>query len=100
MRWSSAELCARPVGQAGGMTLEVKRNDLRTVRWNDDPTAELEDGQARLRVDQFALTANNVTYAVFGEAMSYWQFFPAEGGWGRVPVWGFADVEASHVEGL
>jgi hypothetical protein len=46
------------------------------------------------------LTANNVTYAVFGDAMLYWQFFPAEAGWGRVPVWGFADVEASRVDGL
>jgi hypothetical protein len=36
-----------------------------------------------------------VTYAVFGEAMSYWNFFPAEEGWGRMPVWGFADVEES-----
>ena len=82
------------------MTLEVKRDNLRSVRWNDAAPAELQDGQARLRVDQFALTANNVTYAVFGDAMSYWQFFPAEEGWGRVPVWGFADVEASRAEGL
>jgi hypothetical protein len=51
-----------------------------------------------LRVDTFGLTANNVTYAVFGEAMSYWDFFPAEGGWGRVPMWGFATVERSEVE--
>lgn len=40
-----------------------------------------------------------MTYAVFGDAMSYWQFFSADAGWGRVPVWGFADVEASQVEG-
>lgn len=82
------------------MTLEVKRDDLRTVRWNDAAPPPLEHGQARLRIDQFALTANNVTYAVFGDAMSYWQFFPAEDGWGRVPVWGFADVESSQAEGL
>jgi hypothetical protein len=54
-----------------------------------------------LRVDSFGLTANNVTYAVFGDAMSYWKFFPAaEEGWGRVPVWGFAEVEASEAEGI
>jgi hypothetical protein len=80
--------------------MEVKRDDLRSVRWNDDPTPEIGDGEARLRIDQFALTANNVTYAVFGDAMSYWQFFPAGEGWGRVPVWGFADVEASRADGL
>ena len=82
------------------MTLEVKREDLRSVRWHDEEARELQDGQARLRVDQFALTANNVTYAVFGDAMSYWQFFPADAGWGRVPVWGYADVEEARVEGL
>jgi hypothetical protein len=55
-------------------------------------------GQALLRVDAFGLTANNVTYAVMGEAMSYWDFFPAAEGWGRVPMWGFAEVERSEVE--
>jgi hypothetical protein len=48
-------------------------------------------------VDRFGFTANNVTYAVFGDAMQYWNFFPASDGWGRVPVWGFADVaESKH----
>src|SRR4249919_3165380 len=35
-----------------------------------------------------------------GETMSYWDFFPAEDGWGRVPVWGFAEVERSEAEGV
>jgi hypothetical protein len=83
-----------------GLAMEVKRTDLRSTRWFEAPQAELVDGHALLRIDHFALTANNVTYAVFGDAMSYWQFFPAADGWGRVPVWGFADVEASHVDGL
>jgi hypothetical protein len=61
----------------------------------------LESGQALLRVDRFGLTANNVTYAVFGDAMSYWKFFPTgEDGWGRVPVWGFAEVEQSEADGV
>src|SRR5215470_6628739 len=37
---------------------------------------------------------------MFGEAMSYWGFFPAEQGWGRMPVWGFAEVAHSEVEQL
>ena len=59
-----------------------------------------EPGEALLRVDSFGLTANNVTYAVMGEAMSYWDFFPAEDGWGRVPMWGFAEVERSEADGV
>jgi len=35
-----------------------------------------------------------------GEAMSYWDFFPAQEGWAHVPVWGFADVTASRAEGV
>ena len=81
-------------------TMEVSRDDLHNVRWVDEPQAALEDGQARLRVDQFAVTSNNVTYAVFGDAMRYWNFFPAAEGWGRVPVWGFAEVESSRADGV
>ena len=32
--------------------------------------------------------------------MSYWDFFPAEEGWGRVPIWGFAEVERSEADGV
>lgn len=79
----------------------VKRNDLRECRVVESAPPEPESGQALLRVDTFGLTANNVTYAVFGEAMSYWDFFPtAEEGWGRVPMWGFAEVERSEAEGV
>jgi hypothetical protein len=78
----------------------VKRGDLRECRIEESTAPALESGQALLRVDRFGLTSNNVTYAVFGEAMSYWDFFPAEDGWGRIPMWGFAEVERSEVEGV
>lgn len=78
----------------------VKRDDLRECRIVDVPAPELEAGQALLRVDTFGMTSNNVTYGVFGEAMSYWDFFPSGDGWGRIPVWGFAEVERSEVEGV
>jgi Protein of unknown function (DUF2855) len=78
----------------------VKRDDLRDCRVAESEVPELEPGQALLRVEAFGLTANNITYAVMGEAMSYWNFFPAEEGWGRVPMWGFAEVERSEAEGV
>jgi Protein of unknown function (DUF2855) len=53
-----------------------------------------------LGVDSFGLTTNNITYAVMGEAMNYWDFFPAEDGWGHMPVWGYADVVDSKAEGV
>ncbi len=78
----------------------VKRDDFRECRVAESDPPEVAAGQALLRVRSFGMTANNVTYAVFGEAMSYWDFFPALDGWGRVPVWGFAEVERSEAEGV
>ena len=81
--------------------LEVRRNDLRTHRLTAEPLPDLAAGQALLRVEGFGLSANNVTYGATGEALGYWRFFPAsEDGWGRIPVWGFAEVEESRAEGL
>ena len=77
------------------MDFLVARDDIRRCRFQEEPLPELEPGQVLLEVESFGLTSNNVTYAVMGDAMSYWRFFPAEEGWGRVPVWGFARVVAS-----
>jgi Protein of unknown function (DUF2855) len=51
-------------------------------------------------VDSFGLTTNNITYAVMGDELNYWDFFPAGDGWARMPVWGFADVTASKADGV
>jgi len=78
----------------------VKKGELRECRVAESEPPAIEVGQALLRVESFGMTANNVTYAVMGEAMSYWDFFPAADGWGRVPVWGFATVERSEASGV
>jgi len=78
----------------------LARDDLHRCRFQETEPPELEPGHALLAVDRFGLTSNNITYAMFGEAMSYWSFFPADEGWGRMPVWGFAEVSASRCEGL
>lgn len=63
-------------------------------------TAVLEPGQALFAVEHFAMTANNVTYAVHGVDFGYWNFWPAPEGKGIVPVWGFGRVVESRVDGL
>src|ERR1700751_808649 len=56
------------------------------------------EGDVLVRVEQFAFTANNMTYALIGGATGwYWDFFPAPRGWGRIPVWGFGKVVASEI---
>jgi hypothetical protein len=49
-----------------------------------------------VKVERFAFTANNITYAVMGDELKYWQLFPAPNGFGNIPVWGFGEVIASR----
>ena len=83
--------------------IEIKRGDLSQHRVVDAPPAALVDGQARLRVESFALTTNNITYGVFGDMLRYWQVFPPSGegeAWGRIPTWGFAECTESRSSDL
>lgn len=82
-----------------GWALSIDKADITRATIVETDSRALEDGEARLAVRRFALTANNITYAVFGEIMQYWAFFPAENG-GRLPVWGFADVTESKADGI
>ncbi len=82
------------------MDFEVNRQDLRETRVIDRPPPRLEPGQLRLSVERFALTSNNVSYAVAGDVLGYWDFFPADPPWGRIPAMGFASVVESTTEGV
>ena len=82
---------------------QVRRDNFAETRWVEgEPIgeADLESGQILVAVERFALTANNITYAVTGDSIGYWNFFPADEGWGRVPVWGFAVDTASRAAGI
>ncbi|MEV0560475.1 DUF2855 family protein [Dactylosporangium sp. NPDC050588] len=86
-------------------TLAVARDDLARTVLVEGPVPDLAGGEALLRVDRVGMTANNVTYAVLGESMRYWEFFPHRDpgsgpGLGLVPLWGFAEVAASTVPGV
>ena len=88
-------------------TFQINKHKLDDTRWVEAPDPALADGQVRVQVNSFAFTANNITYAAFGDAMKYWQFYPAtdESGapapdWGCIPVWGFATVLQSLHPGV
>jgi hypothetical protein len=88
-----------------GQRLFIARAELAKAHLGPDPDAPaqrpLAPGQFRLAVEAFSLTANNITYAAFGEAMKYWKFFPAgDAALGCLPVWGFATVAESQAEGV
>jgi hypothetical protein len=79
-------------------TLAVDRDDLSRTSLLHGTAPDVGEGEALLRVDRVGMTANNVTYAVLGVAMHYWDFFPTDAGLGLVPLWGFAEVVDSRAE--
>ena len=81
-------------------SMTVGRKDLPDARLADEVAPAIGEGEARLRVNRVGMTANNVTYALLGDAMHYWDFFPTAPERGLVPLWGFGDVAESNVEGV
>jgi hypothetical protein len=76
----------------------VARHDLQQCKFIEmqlPDAAALPDEALLIKVDRFALTANNITYAVLGDQLKYWQLFPAPENFGNIPVWGFGEVIAS-----
>ncbi len=78
----------------------VRRDALGEGKFTETPLPAPGEGEVLFKVDRFGFSANNITYAVMGEMMSYWNFFPTEEGWGRVPVWGFGEVIQSNTPGI
>jgi hypothetical protein len=81
----------------------VARNDLQQCKLIETQlpdTAALPDEALLIKIDRFAFTANNITYAVLGDQLKYWQLFPAPENFGNIPVWGFGEVIASRHPGI
>ncbi|MFM7348944.1 MAG: DUF2855 family protein [Erythrobacter sp.] len=77
--------------------VHVRKGALTDAVLTEVPLDPLGDGEVRLQVESFSVTANNVTYAVVGDGFRYWDFFPAPDGMGIVPMWGHARViESRH----
>jgi hypothetical protein len=80
------------------LVLEVRKQSVSDAEVHDEPLDDLLDGEIRLRIDRFAVTANNVSYAGAGDLLGYWAFFPAgePAVWGRVPAIGYAEIVESR----
>jgi Protein of unknown function (DUF2855) len=81
----------------------VVRNDLQQCKFIETElpdAATLPDEALLIKVDRFAFTANNITYAAVGERLKYWELFPAPRDFGNIPVWGFGEVIASRHPGV
>jgi hypothetical protein len=81
----------------------IARDDLTQSRFIETAlpeSAALSADALLVKVGRFAFTANNITYAVLGEQLKYWDLFPAPEGFGTIPVWGFGEVIASRHSGV
>jgi len=90
-----------------GWAIDIDRDDITQARLVEDAGAPLAPGQLRVHLDSYAMTANNITYAVFGKPsglfgndQGYWDFFAERDAPGRLPVWGFATATESNAEGV
>lgn len=77
------------------MHFEVDRTDFHKTRMVEGERPPIADGQIRLAVERFAFTANNISYALAGDMLDYWGFFPAEAPYGRIPAMGLGVVSES-----
>jgi hypothetical protein len=80
--------------------LLVDRRAIASTELRSGVLGPLSDGDVRVTIERFALTANNVTYAQFGDMLAYWDFFPVTAEWGHVPAMGWGRIDESSVDGL
>ncbi len=79
-------------------SIKINRSDISNTQIFDYPKPtidEMTDGTVLLKLDIFSLSSNNITYAVTGNSLKYWDFFPVDAGHSQLPVWGFGEVVAS-----
>ena len=80
-------------------TFAVHKEKLSQIELLEEAISPLETGEILLSIDLYALTTNNITYAIAAPKLKYWEFFPAPDALGIIPVWGFANVvESKHPE--
>ena len=91
--------------------INIDRDDVTKTELVTADTS-VSHGEILVQIDSYAMTANNVTYAVFGkpsglfgndangQGQGYWDFFAESNEPGRLPVWGFATVLVSDIEGV
>tara|TARA_B110000046_G_scaffold184764_1_gene224158 strand:- start:14495 stop:14755 length:261 start_codon:yes stop_codon:yes gene_type:complete len=60
--------------------LWVDRTDITKTKQVTSRSGTLADGKVLVALDTFVLIANNLSYAMTGDSIGYWHFYPAEEG--------------------
>ncbi|MFT6047671.1 MAG: hypothetical protein ACI9WC_003388, partial [Arenicella sp.] len=50
---------------------QVRKDNFAKTQLVESAAAPINDGEVRLAVNSFSFTANNITYAMMGERLSY-----------------------------
>ncbi|MDJ0613519.1 MAG: DUF2855 family protein [Rhizobiaceae bacterium] len=83
---------------------QITKEKIADVRLVQCEVPQAGSDEILLKVERFGLSANNITYAVAGDTLGYWQFFQPLGegtdGKGLMPVWGFAEIVESNAADL
>ena len=82
------------------ISFQINRSSIRETQFVDPGHRDLAPGEVRFDIDFVALTSNNVTYAVAGDLLDYWGFFPVGLPWGHVPAMGYGTVIESANGGV
>lgn len=83
---------------------QTSKTDFSVSRIVESDRPTIGNGEVLAKIERFAFTSNNITYAAMGEQLRYWDFFLPHGDaaqeWGIIPVWGIAEVIESQSDEL
>ena len=83
------------------MTAVTVARDTRAARIDNLARPLAQKGEIVVAVRKFSFTANNIIYALAGDTLGYFDFYPcADEGRAMVPTWGTAEVVDSNVPGV
>ena len=78
----------------------VEKQNIYQVSKGNATKIVLNDGEVRFKIQKYALTSNNITYAVSGFQLKYWEFFPVDDTNGIIPVWGYGEIVESKNDAI
>ncbi|KAJ3271670.1 hypothetical protein HDV01_006449 [Terramyces sp. JEL0728] len=73
----------------------IQQDNIKSTAIAQQTINEIPTDAILVQIDRFGLTSNNITYALFGKMMQYFDFFDTGNGSSHLPIWGFGTVVRS-----
>ncbi|KAJ3256137.1 hypothetical protein HK103_005706 [Boothiomyces macroporosus] len=78
----------------------INKNDIKATAITKHSISDIPSNAILIQIDRFGFSSNNVTYALFGKAMQYFDFFEAGNGYAHLPIWGVGTIIKSNNDQL